>query len=91
MTCECGKPAHPDRHVWNGMHLMPVCEDCWRDPENIVLEACVQYATDAAAFNPPTLEEAMRVELGFREEPWTPELQALCDARYLEWYFEPAY
>jgi hypothetical protein len=87
MSCECGRRA-AQAYIWNGRDHVPVCDECYVAPENIILEACVQYATDATAFNPPTLEEAFRVELGFREMPWTPTLQAYCDKLYCEWYLE---
>jgi hypothetical protein len=52
--CECGQPALTDddgfvTQIFNGMCQMPVCDDCWRDPENIALEVCVQAAIHALA------------------------------------------
>lgn len=82
MKCECGKPADSEYTVWNGMQHLPVCTECWMDPETIVTEATVSYEEGGHE----TLEEALRIELGFREIPWTRELQALCDKRYIEWY-----
>jgi hypothetical protein len=82
--CECGKPADGEYLIWNGMHHLEVCSDCWYDPENIAVEACVSFAE--GGFD--TLEEALRIELGFRELEWTVNLERLVDARYCEWYFE---
>jgi hypothetical protein len=82
-TCECGKPDTGQHHVWNGMHHMSVCDECWYDPENIILEACIMFAEGGAK----TLEECLRVEAGFRGEGlYTQKLQARCDELYLEWY-----
>lgn len=87
VDCECGKPATGEHEVWNGMHYLPVCTECWHNPETIVMEAAVSYESG----DHQTLEEALRIELGFRETEWTRELQALCDKRYIEWYVpEPA-
>lgn len=83
--CECGKTAGVDLTIWNGMHHMPVCDECWNEPENIVLEACVTFAENTSGYS---LEECFRLEFGFREIPWTDELQALCDKLYCEWYLE---
>lgn len=40
--CECGTAAA--NYIWNGMYLMPVCDACWRDPENIAVEVAVGVA-----------------------------------------------
>lgn len=45
--CECGTAA--TNYIWNGMYLMPVCDACWSDPENIVTEVAVGVAECALA------------------------------------------
>ena len=90
ILCECGKRANGEYYVWNGKDHVHVCMDCWHSPECIATEACVAYAEGAQvrADTPMTLEECVRVECGFRERPWTPELQAFVDRCYLAWYME---
>ena len=90
VTCECGKPADAEYVVWNGRDHLPVCSECWVDPETIATEACVCYQEGKHTSDGSTLEECVRVECGFRDMPWTPELQAHVDKRYLEWYLEEA-
>lgn len=56
--CECGAPALTDDDgfvttIWNGMYRIPVCDACWRDPENIATEVTVQVASDALAARLP--------------------------------------
>lgn len=87
VTCECGKPADAEYTVWNGKDHLPVCNECWRTPECIATEACVAFAIGG---DNESLEEKVRVELGFRDGmEWTAELQAFVDRCYLEWYLEP--
>lgn len=42
-TCECGAPA--TAIIDNGKHLVEVCEECWKEPENIAVEVCVDVAS----------------------------------------------
>lgn len=84
-TCECGRPTAVELSIWNGKCYMEVCEECWNAPENIILESCVTFAENT---QDKSLEDCLRDELGFREIPWTRELQAYCDKLYLEWYLE---
>ena len=87
VTCECGKPADSEYSVWNGRDFMDVCLECWVSPEAIATEATVRFIEGG---DNASLEECLRIELGFREMPWTPELQAFIDKEYCEWYLEGA-
>ncbi len=88
MMCECGKPADSDQSVWNGKDYLFVCYECYHGIEAIATESCVRFAE---RWDNASLEECVRIELGFRDDmPWTPAIQAEVDKRYLEWYLEPA-
>lgn len=56
--CECGNAAETDPDgfvtiIWNGMFEMPVCHDCWIDPENICVEVGVLVAEEAISKRVP--------------------------------------
>ena len=87
VKCECGRPAEDGEYtVWNGKDYLIVCCDCYHGIEAIATEACVRFAE---RWDGASLEDCVRVELGFRHEmPWTPAIQAEVDKRYLEWYLE---
>lgn len=87
LQCECGNPADGEMSIWNGKDYILVCDDCWNNPENIILQACVHFAYN---YEEMSLERYLRDELAFHQIPWTRELQALCDRRYCEWYLEGA-
>lgn len=72
------------------MDHVPVCLDCWHSKECIATETCVRFAEADHTLDgkPASLEECLRVELGFREQPYTAEIQAFIDKCYLEWYME---
>ena len=97
--CECGEPAG-DHTIDNGMHHVPVCDRCWRDPENIAVEVCVATAVHALAERLPhdvpfthlattsviVMSDAIEASLAARGIAHTPEIATLVVARWNEWY-----
>lgn len=100
VICECGKPAHPDHLIDNGMHHLPVCTDCWMDPENIAVEVCVQTAVFALGARLPhdvkfadlatsvVIAMSDALESAFTERSITDDgtISKLVVARWDEWY-----
>ena len=56
-TCECGTSPAP-RAIDNGKSIVPVCEACWTDPENIAVDVLVDVATRAWVNGSPFVAHA---------------------------------